>query len=100
MKCCPTCGQTVPDELAPAKLTISQRRLVERVRRAGQHGIPSDKLFDYVYEDDPDGGPLSGMACLHVRIMYINRRLKNIGKRVLGTPSGRNEPGSYRLVDI
>ena len=100
-KTCPCCGQTLPDELPPdVKLSASQRRVVERVRRAGKYGILSTALFDFVYADDPDGGPLSGKVCLQVRIYQINKQLRKVGKVIRAPRGGGGESRNYVLKDL
>ncbi len=99
-RCCPTCGQRLPSQSPlPKQVHFSpgQQRIVDRVRRAGPNGIPSDELLSFVYADDPDGGPLWANATLHTRIWQINRKLRKIGK-VIRAPRGghgRGGPGTY-----
>lgn len=84
------------------RLAPSQQRIVDRVRRAGPNGIASDDLRDFVYADDPDGGPLWADATLHTRIWQINRKLKAINK-VIRAPRGghgRGGPGFYTFRDL
>ena len=89
MKTCSCCGQTLPPEL-PEDMGFkrSALKLVERVRRAGKRGVDRDTLFDYLYADDPDGGPLCGVRSLYVRIWQINQRLMPFGKVIRAAPSG------------
>ena len=88
---CKCCGQILPQQL---KLTVrlrpGPRRIAELVYRAGPNGIPTDVLFDHIYRDDPDGGPLGGKNVLAARITMLNRRLKVDGLRIRGT-RGRGE---------
>ena len=99
---CPCCGQTLPPELPfGLKLAPQQQRLVERVRKAGRYGILSDVLFDFLYSDDPDGGPASGKVCLHTRIWQVNCKLREVGK-VIRASRGGNIGGAtnYVLKDL
>ena len=97
MKTCAACGQTLPSELPGVALSAEQRRIVDRVRRAGPHGIHPEDLFDFIYRDDPDGGPETGIKTLHVRVMFINRKLKSIGKVIRsGWRNGGSRPYVYR----
>lgn len=79
--CCPSCGQFLPPA-RPLGLRLSRgdEELLGHVRRAGVHGIPTQALFDRLYADDPDGGPLTGVKVLHVRVNTLNRRLRSVGK--------------------
>jgi hypothetical protein len=101
-KVCACCGQTLPPE-SPEDLVLKpqHRAIVERIRRAGQYGINSDVLFDYLYADDFNGGPDSGKTSMYVRINYINKKLKPFGK-VIRAPQGGNAGGStsYVLRDL
>lgn len=101
MKCCPTCGQTLPpaSELNGVVLSKTRKRIYELVRRAGKYGIISDDLFDLVYQDDPNGGPENGKHVVSQHIYYMNRQLAPIGKKI--TAGGRGPyPHSYKLVDL
>lgn len=87
---CSCCGQTLPPDLPfGLKLGAGQKRILDIVRRAGQHGINSADLFDKIYGDEADGGPLTGLNCLHVRIWHINRKLKTVGKVIRAGRGGR-----------
>ena len=100
-KVCPCCGQTLPDAFPDGvHLSPIKRRIVERVRRAGKNGILTDDLFDFVYADDPDGGPLSGKICLQAHVWQINRRLRVIGKVIRAPKGGNRRATSYVLKDL
>jgi hypothetical protein len=99
-KCCPACGQTLPPKLKLAiKLRASQMLIVERVHRAGKEGILSTDLTDYVYADDPDGGPEAARKVLASRIWIINNRLKHIGLHI-NAPVGTRAPTAYVLEKL
>ena len=99
---CKCCGQTLPPKFTAAGyLSPGPLRIVELVHRAGKRGIRSDRLFNALYDDHPDGGPLSGMNSLRVRIAKINRKhLEPAGWKIEGENTGCNEFGSYKLVNI
>ena len=100
-KTCSCCGQTLPEELPfGIKLSKLKMRIVERVRRAGPHGILTDDLFDFVYRDDPDGGPLTGKTCLHVHVNQINRELAKVRKVIRAPVGGTRVSTNYVLKDL
>ncbi len=97
MKCCPTCGQTLP-EPAPAGVRLSplKTKIFERVRRAGPNGISTRDLWDLIYANDADGGPIS-LKVLAVHINQLNKQLRPLGKRIWAGQGGAasfSGPGS------
>lgn len=94
---CQCCGQTLP-VLAPfgLRLTAGERRIFERVARAGPHGIHVSELLDYVFAEDIDGGPLWAAKSLHTRIHYLNRKLRTKNKII----SCRSRHANYALRDL
>lgn len=98
---CSCCGQTLPPKLdVGIYLTQLQQRLVERVHRAGKHGIQTSRLFDFMYGDDPNGGPSHGNDSLRVFIYQVNQRLKKVGKVIRSPKGGRGCEGIYTLRDL
>ncbi len=98
---CPCCGQTMPPDLPVGlKLRGNRLRVYEIVRRAGQNGITSDRIFDKLYELDPNGGPESGLRIVSIIVCYLNKRLKDVGQKIQGGASGHGCPGEYRLVTL
>ena len=76
MKCCKACGQTLPPRLKlSVKLAPGAQRIVDRVHRAGSNGILSTELFDFIYGDDPEGGPNEGRQ-LAIRLSELVASLK------------------------
>jgi len=77
------------------------QQIVETVRRAGRHGISTDRLFDAIYGDDMDGGPSSGTKVLHVHISRLNKTLERHGWWIGGENTGtRHAYGRYTLMRI
>lgn len=98
---CECCGQSLPPRLkSKARLSVLQRIILERVHRAGINGILSTSLFDYVYADDPDGGPLTGMKALHVRIYHINQKISLDGLRIRAPTGGMGGHTNYVLEKV
>ena len=77
-----------------------QRELLHHVTHAGPYGIDTHRLFDKLYADDPDGGPLTRYKVIHIMVCQTNIKLKPHGKKIVGTRTGHGAPGIYRLVDI
>lgn len=101
---CPCCGQTLPPDL-PKGLKLRGRKLevFNMVRRAGQYGITADRIFDRLYELDPNGGPDKGLKIISVFVCYLNKRLRPFGMRVRAEPNGgRGGVGlsPYRLEHV
>ena len=88
MKCCPHCGQPLPELRAGRRLPPLKARLYDVVQRAGPDGIPSDGL----------GLVLYGAECrktqnrIKAHVAQINTILAGTGVRV-SAASGR-----YRLI--
>lgn len=78
---CPCCGNWLPDGVVPreelAGLLLAAggnptfARIVRRLARRPGHAVSGRDLADYLYRDDPDGGPLeaqeviSQIVCRH-----------------------------------
>lgn len=54
--------------------------------------IPSDRLLQLVYSD---GGPESGVYALHSEICTMNKRLPEIGLRIINTGGCGQGPGMF-----
>lgn len=96
---CKCCGQTLPRDspFEMVSLTPQQYRIVQRIKKAGKHGITTEMLIDHVYANDPDGGPVTAAQTLHVQVMLANRELRKIGFKVASTCKGRRD-GEYRIT--
>lgn len=93
---CECCGQTLPRALPSVDLSHHQNAILERVQRAGKHGVETNALFDHLYSSDPNGGP--SFKSLAVHVQHLNKKLALIGKRVV---AGRGKkPAFYRLEDL
>jgi hypothetical protein len=99
MKTCPTCGQSMPPDLPTDKLSRMQRRVYELVVHAGSRGINSDALFERLYADDPEGGPLTGKHSMYAIVRQVNLTFirYNIPYRIHAPGSGNGTTGNYRL---
>lgn len=93
---CTHCGQTLPRDYLILGLRGKQRIIFEAVSKAGQYGLNSDRLFDMLYSEHPDGGPDTGKKVLHVLVRSVNRKLKPFGKYI-AAPRGQGGPSNYTL---
>jgi hypothetical protein len=57
-------------------------------------------IIEYVYADDPNGGPVSAVSAIHVQIHRINKRMvgKRIKAKIRASSSGRG--ATYRLLNL
>lgn len=60
-----------------------------------RNGITKEQIFDVLYSLDPQGGPLTGINILSVRLTHLRRRLAPLG---LGISYG-GWKGAFRLID-
>lgn len=99
---CKCCGQALPPvEGFDFAMPKGMADLVNNVRRAGEWGIATDRLFDLLYADDPNGGPDTGIKVLHVRVSQANRILREHGWAIRGEHTGvRHAYGRYVLVRL
>lgn len=91
---CPCCNRPLPPEV---QLGGRLRQLIyDLVVRRGV--VTSQELFDHLYGDDPNGGPLCGRVALRANIWHINQALKAHGVAIRGR-RGRGSDG-YELVAL
>jgi predicted membrane protein len=91
-KLCPCCKQKLSDEtLVGLSVNTLRARLYVAVKKAGNTGIDSKKLFDEVY--GIAAGPLTGLRNLHVMIWRMNKTLAAYKKviRNKGAKKGGNK---------
>lgn len=102
IQCCASCGRPLPGTnrfgIAFAR---GYAKIIDVLLSAGDKGVRADDLFDQVY-DAGDGGPLSGLNSMYVRIHYVNRRLKLKNKRIVNKQPKRGPDsfGHYYLIDL
>jgi hypothetical protein len=88
---CPCCGQPViPNGL---KLPRVKQRIFDTVNR--HPGISAEQLVEYVWSNDPNGGPESGRKAVHVHVHGLNRLLAHQGLVIRGCVSG-----GYRVQEL
>ena len=98
---CPCCAQPVPVPALRATIVNARLRPVEeKILRAvwAGDGLPvsSERIFDAMYVDDPDGGPSSRRmyAAFKVALCHLRKRLEGSG---VGIENAGYRAG-YRLV--
>lgn len=74
---CACCGQVIPPKLILPRV---KQRIYDYVSRHPE-GCDRWQIMNYVYEDDPNGGPNSTNV-INVHIVQINKRLKPDGLRI------------------
>lgn len=100
-KDCPCCGQALPTDIPDGlNLKGKKREIFDRVHRSGKRGIMADVLFDVIYSDYADGGPMSGAKVISAYVWRLNKKIKPFGLRVMGEHSGHGVYSTYRLVNL
>lgn len=95
---CKSCGQVLPGDI-PAeielKLTLIERTIFKALHKAGQHGLPRERLYQLVY-----GTWIRSDDCLKVHIHNIRKKLRGTKFKIDSRGWGRMEGSmaSYRLV--
>lgn len=91
VKCCSVCGQEIRSDIdLGIRLSEGNKAIVNAVYKAGKHGLLSNRLFDKLYADDIDGGPLSGIKAMHTRICLLNRKIEKVGWCIRGEHTGNS----------
>ena len=94
LKTCPCCGQTIAPPMFFPRAPVSQR-LYDIVAKHPE-GVRREQIADYVYAEDPNGGPDSP-AAIRALIWRMNIRLKVDHLAIRGV-MGRGS--YYRLVQL
>lgn len=98
---CPCCKQavnvpTLEMIVDTYQLTPLQARILEAVWRGKGHPVKTERIFDAMYADDPDGGPSPSRmyAAFKVALCHLRKRLEGSGVWVENVGYHRG----YRLV--
>ena len=59
-------------------------------------GVTPEQIFQSIYADDPNGGPLCGRKAIHVQRWNLNRRIAPLGLHIRSAGSGFRE-GVYEF---
>lgn len=83
---CPCCKKPVgvPDLgvlIDYYEIPAQEAAILRAVWKGKGHPVPNERIFDLMYEDDPDGGPspASMYSALKVSLHYLRKRLKGSG---------------------
>ncbi len=98
---CPCCQQAVA---APTLeividrfgLTPQEARILRAVWRGKGFPVPNERIFDHIYEDDPDGGPSANKMYLALKVSLCHLRRKLAGSGIGIANAGYRQ--GYRLV--
>lgn len=98
---CPCCKQrvSVPDLdiiIDHYHIPPLQAAILRAVWRGRGYPVPTERIFDVMYADDPDGGPSPGSMyrAFKVAVHHLRRRLEGSGVSVVNAGYRRG----YRLV--
>lgn len=98
---CPCCKQSVsapPLDVVVAryKLTPMEERILSAVWRGKGRPVPTSRIFDKMFEDDPDGGPSQTKMYLafKVSLCHLRKKLEGSGISVVNAGYGQG----YQLV--
>ncbi|MGZ2448268.1 hypothetical protein ACVIRO_001022 [Rhizobium ruizarguesonis] len=98
---CPCCRQpvTVPslDIIIDAHgITELEASILSAVWRGKGHPVPTERIFDSMYADDPDGGPTPDKMYLSfkVALCHLRKKLENSGVGIANVGYRRG----YRLI--
>lgn len=87
---CPCCKQAVPtpsleDAIASARLDGLEARILGAIWKGKGHPVQTERVFDAMYSDDPDGGPSPTVmyAALHKACRRLNSQLSSAGIAVV-----------------
>ena len=99
---CPCCGQTLPPDGVPTGVKLSRLEMVifSSVKKAGKHGIASDRLLGVMYDGDLGGGPLTAKNSMQVIIKRLNLKITPLGLKVRSERTGNRSPREYVLVAV
>lgn len=88
----------MPPDL-PAGLILRGKRFIiyNAVRRAGKNGIDARRLWSILYDNDPNGGPISPKI-ISAHVGQINHRLRKFDQRLISGQTGNGVAGIYRLI--
>lgn len=50
-------------------------KILRALHEAGEKGMALNELVNYVYRDDPEGGPINVRIVLHLAVQRINKKL-------------------------
>lgn len=106
MTICPTCGHSMNAGRAPiealsgAPLGRLERLIVNVLVRAYPRAISRQIIVDYIYGDDPNGGPDNPDNIVSVLMVKLRRKLPQYGWTIPNNRNGSGNYGRYRLEPL
>lgn len=98
---CPCCNQrvAVPSMeivIDACKVRPIEAKILRAVWRGNGHPVTTQRIFDAMYEDDPDGGPepQKMYSAFKIALCHLRKRLEGSGVAIRNEGYGRG----YRLV--
>lgn len=91
VRTCPCCGAGIADT---SVLTRIQQRIYDTIFR--HPGLLARELMEFIYADDPDGGPLSSKI-ISVHVVGINRRLASQG---IAVHARHGSSDGYKIIKL
>lgn len=105
--CCPTCGAKLAkptasfEVLGEINLSKNRRRAVDCLIEKYPMFVGREAIFNAVYFDDPNDGPLEGTNSLRVMMSRLKKYLKPYGWTIESSMShGRGREARYRLKEL
>lgn len=63
-------------------------------------GVTKQEIFDFLYDDDPNGGPEGGICHINVLLTQFNKKLRLYGLRIaMEYPRRYSTPYNLRRLD-
>jgi hypothetical protein len=95
--CCPLCGGPVKeDNLVGLHLVGHQKKILELVTKAGSAGCATQRLADFLWADDPGGGPTDTGSVIKKSVHFLNQKLRPRGLQVRAKRGAKSD--GYRLL--
>lgn len=84
---CPCCGglvrvPTLDIVIEHCKITAHEERILRAIWRGKGRPVKTERIFDAMYEDDPDGGPSPNKMYLSFKVALCHMRKKLVGSGV------------------
>jgi DNA-binding response OmpR family regulator len=81
---CPNCGyshtgRTYAPEIEAVRMPRRQADVILRLRQAAGGVVTNAQLIDFVYGDQPDGGPESASFCIQSYICKARPKIQAVG---------------------
>jgi len=102
--CCPTCGQEIIDPIEMEGLldrfSRNRRKIIRCLIRAYPRPVTIKALVEFVYGDDPNGGPDTPENVLQSTMTHMRPIMRDMGWEIPKATNGRGNFALYRLRRI